>query len=120
MRPAGGDQENVRTDTKAIWSLVLGILSLTCFWILAGIPAIVLGHISRSDIRKSMGRLKGEGMALGGLICGYISVALIPIILILASIAIPSLLRAKQVANEQAAIANLRTLSTAETSYRST
>jgi hypothetical protein len=120
MQPAGQDPENARTDTKAIWSLVLGILSLTCFWILTGIPAIVLGHLSRSDIRRSTGRLKGEGMALAGLICGYISVALIPVILILASIAIPTMLRARQSASEAAAVANLRTLGTAETSYHST
>jgi competence protein ComGC len=109
-----------RTDPKAIWSLVLGILSLTCFWILTGIPAIILGHISRSDIRKSLGQLKGEGMALAGLIMGYISVAALPIILIMASIAIPSLLRSRQLANESGAIANLKTITTVEVTYSST
>lgn len=107
-----------RTDGKAIWSLVLGILSLVCFSILAGIPAVVLGHLSRSAIRNSMGRLKGEGMALAGLIMGYISFAL-PFILILASIMIPSLLRARQVANEAGAIASLRAINTAETTFLS-
>src|SRR5436853_444777 len=95
-----------QTDGKAIGSLVCGILSLVCFSFLTGIPAIVLGHISRSSIRNSMGRLKGEGMALAGLIMGYISIVLIPVILIVATIAIPSLLRARQTANEAAAIAN--------------
>ena len=109
---------DAQTDSKAIWSLVCGILSITCFWILTGIPAIILGHLSRSSIRNSMGRLKGEGMALVGLILGYISVLLIPVLLILASIAIPGLLRARQAANETAAVANLRTISMAETSYR--
>jgi type II secretory pathway pseudopilin PulG len=107
-----------RTDGKAIGSLVCGILSITCFWILAGIPAIILGHVSRSAIRKSMGRLKGEGMALTGLILGYISVALLPLILIVASIAIPSLLRSRQIANESAAIRNLRTITIAEENFK--
>jgi type II secretory pathway pseudopilin PulG len=107
-----------RTDGKAIWSLVCGILSITCFWILAGIPAIVLGHMSRSSIRTSRGRLKGEGMALAGLVMGYISVALLPI-LIIAAIAIPSLLRSRQVANETTAIRNLRTITIAEETFHS-
>ncbi len=43
----------------------------------------------------------------------------VAIILIIATIAIPSLIRAKQAANEAAAIANLRTINTAEVSYLS-
>jgi type II secretory pathway pseudopilin PulG len=108
-----------KTDGKAIGSLILGILSLLCFSFLTGIPAIILGHISRSSIRQSMGRLKGEGMALAGLIMGYISVTIIPVILIIAAIAIPALLRSRQTANESAAVANLRTINTAEVTYRS-
>jgi Tfp pilus assembly protein PilE len=108
------------TDGKAIGSLVCGIASVTIFSILAGIPAIILGHISRSDIRKSEGRLKGEGLALAGLIMGYISLAIIPLILIIAAIAIPSLLRSRQAAHEAAAVLTLRTISSAEESYRAT
>jgi len=66
-----------------------------------------------------MGRLKGEGMALAGLIMGYVSVAFIPVILIIAAIAIPSLLRSRQASNESAAVANLRTINTAEVTYLS-
>jgi len=106
-----------RTDAKAIWSLICGILSVTCLWIIAGIPAIVLGHVSRASIRNSMGRLKGDGMALVGLILGWISVAALPVILIIATIAIPSLLRSRQAANEAAAIANLRTIIAAESNH---
>jgi type II secretory pathway pseudopilin PulG len=116
QRPVPGPE--AQTDSKAIWSLVCGILSITCFWILTGIPAIILGHLSRSSIRNSMGRLKGEGMALAGLILGYISVLLIPVLLILAAIAIPGFLRARQTANEAAAVQNLRTITQAETGYR--
>lgn len=108
-----------QTDGKATASLILGILSLTMFWILAGIPAIILGHMSRSDIRKSMGRLKGEGMALVGLIMGYISVAMLPVVLIIAAIAIPNLLRARTAANEAAAVGSLRTIEGSTRSYYS-
>jgi type II secretory pathway pseudopilin PulG len=108
---------NAKTDGKAVASLILGILSVTIFWILAGIPAVIFGHISRASIRKSMGLLKGEGIALAGLVMGYISIAAIPFILIVAAIAIPSLLRSRQVANESAAVAQLRTINTAEVTH---
>src|SRR4029077_275930 len=50
-----------QTDGKATASLILGILSLLCLSVLAGIPAIILGHMSKANIRRSMGRLKGDG-----------------------------------------------------------
>lgn len=106
-----------QTDGKATGSLILGILSLLCFSFLAGIPAVVLGHMSRKNIRESMGRLKGDGMALAGLIMGYISIATIPVFLIIAAIAIPNLLRAKMVANDSAAASTMRTLNTGQVSY---
>jgi alpha/beta superfamily hydrolase len=59
------------TDRLAIASLILGLLGL-----LAGVPAliaIVLGHISRSRIRKQPHRLVGSGLALTGLITGYVA-----------------------------------------------
>ncbi|MGH9670491.1 MAG: DUF4190 domain-containing protein [Terriglobales bacterium] len=110
--PAG----TARTDGKATASLVLGLLSLVC-GVFAGIPAIVLGHISLSNIKKSAGRLKGEGMAMAGLIMGYISIVAIPFILIIAAIAIPNLLRSRIAANEASAVGSIRTINTAEVTY---
>lgn len=110
----GGPWQPPTTDGKATASLVLGILSVTCFSILAGIPAIILGHSARSNIRKSGGRLTGDGMALGGLLMGYISIAFVPILF---AIAIPNLMRSKMAANQAAAAANVRTLVAAETTY---
>ena len=43
----------------------------------------------------------------------------VAIILIIATIAIPSLLRSRQAANETSAVANLRTINTAEVTYLS-
>ncbi len=107
-----------RTDGKAISSLVLGILSITCFWILAGIPAIILGHMSRSGIRNSVGRLKGDGLATTGLVLGYASILLgLPVLLLIAAIVLPNLLKARLTANDSAAAYTVRTLGTAQTSY---
>src|SRR5262249_55636125 len=48
----GQPLSDARTDGKATTSMILGILSLLLciFGFLAGIPAIILGHISRSNI----------------------------------------------------------------------
>lgn len=103
-----------QTDGKAIASLVCGILNVFPLFIVA----IVLGHISLSEIRKSAGRLKGEGLAIAGLVLGYLGVIAIPFFLIIAAIAIPNLLRAKIAANESSALHSIRMLETAEMSYR--
>lgn len=102
------------TSGMAIGSLISGIFS---FFFPAAIAAIVLGHIARSNIRKSAGRLTGDGMALAGLILGYLGLAFIPVILILAAIAIPNILRARIAANEAMAVSSIRSITSAETRY---
>lgn len=105
------------TSGKAIVSLISGLFF---FLLPASILAVVFGHLSLRDIRKSAGRLKGEGVAIAGLILGYLGVAFIPFFLIIAAIAIPNLLRARTSANETSAAASIRTISTAEVSYSAT
>jgi type II secretory pathway pseudopilin PulG len=110
--PTGGAP--AETSGKAIASLVCGLL----FFIpLAFIAAIVFGHIALSEIKRSAGRLKGEGMAIAGLVFGYMWIVTVPVMLIIAAIAIPNLLRARMAANESSAAASVRTLNTAEVSY---
>ncbi|MFY9528583.1 MAG: DUF4190 domain-containing protein [Candidatus Acidiferrales bacterium] len=101
---------------KAIGSLICGVLFM---FFPAAVAAIVLGHLAQSQIRNSGGRLKGAGMATTGLILGYIGVAFIPIILIVAAIAIPNLLRARMAANEASALGSLRRIDTALETYSS-
>jgi type IV pilus assembly protein PilA len=102
------------TSGKAIASLVCGLLF---FVPMAFIAAIVFGHLAISEIRKSAGRLKGEGLAMAGLVLGYIWVAGIPIFLIMAAIAIPNFLRVRMAANESSAVASVRIIETAEVTY---
>jgi len=69
---AGGPVQT--TDTKAVVSLVLGILSLvaTFCWLglPLGIPAIVFGALAHRDIRRSDGMAGGRGMATAGMVLG--------------------------------------------------
>ena len=105
------------TSGLAIASLIFGLLF---FVFPAAVLAVILGHISNSQIRKSAGRLKGAGMSLAGMILGYVGIAFIPIILIIAAIAIPNLLRARMAANEASAVHSLRNIATAAVNYQST
>jgi hypothetical protein len=63
------------TSGLALTSVILGASSLF-FCILTGIPAICFGHVARSEIRRSYGKLSGDGMAIAGLVLGYLSVAM--------------------------------------------
>lgn len=65
---------NSPTSNLALWSLICGVCSLLC-GLLTAIPAIILGHMGLSEIKKNPA-LKGHGMALSGLIIGYIVVVL--------------------------------------------
>ncbi len=60
----------------AIASMVLGIIGVLGAAILTSVPAIICGHIARRQIRDAEGRVGGEGMALTGLILGYLTTAL--------------------------------------------
>jgi type IV pilus assembly protein PilA len=115
LAPVTSPTADGETSGKAIGSLITGIVGLLLFP--AAIAAIILGHLSQSDIRKSNGRLQGGGLALAGLILGYAVLALIPVILIVAAIAIPNLLRARIAANEASAIHSVRQIHAAEVTY---
>jgi hypothetical protein len=61
------------TNGLAIASLVCGILG--CFTITA-IVAVVLGFVSRNQIERTGGTQQGSGMALAGIILGFVWIAL--------------------------------------------
>jgi type IV pilus assembly protein PilA len=103
----------VQTSGKAIASLICGIF----FFVLpSSIVAVILGHLSLSEIKRGAGRLGGRGMAITGLVLGYVGLSFLPI-LIIAAIAIPNLLRAKMAANEASAVGSLRSYSYAMVTY---
>jgi len=66
----------------AVWSLVLGIagIVLSC-GIITGIPAIIVGNKARLAVRK--GEANNDGMAVAGVILGWVSVAFSAIVVVL-------------------------------------
>jgi hypothetical protein len=103
MEPTLPTTLSPRPSPLAIWSLVLGVLGIVlvvvCIGPLCAIPAIICGHLAYSRIKRSGGALTGEGMALAGLITGYIGIAiglvLIPFML---AIFVPNFVKAREVA----------------------
>lgn len=65
------------TNTSAVVSLVAGILAWTVLPVLGTIVAIFAGHAAIRQIRASGGLEQGEGLALAGLILGWVQVGLL-------------------------------------------
>lgn len=75
----------------AVTSLVLGILSLTCFGVLTGIPAIITGHIAHGRSRRSPHLYGGAGLAIAGFITGYLSILWTALLLVALGFALPAI-----------------------------
>jgi Domain of unknown function (DUF4190) len=55
---------------------------MTCLGFLAGIPAIVIGAMSRKEIDRSQGALTGRGIAAGGIVTGLFGTGISLIVLV--------------------------------------
>jgi hypothetical protein len=106
-----------RAPGLAVASLVMGIFSMIGGFLLLIPPilAVVFGHISRNECNRR--RIKsGNGMALAGLIMGYL--ALIPIPLgLMAAMAIPAFQKVRATSQEKAITNNLRQIAAAGQQY---
>jgi hypothetical protein len=104
-----------KTSGLAITALVLGILAIVltivCIGPLFAIPAIICGHLANGRINRSGGQLAGKGLAIAGFVTGYVSLALI---LLMLPIAIPNFVRARNIAQQNACINNLRQFNNAK------
>lgn len=77
-----------KTNGVAVASLVCSFF----FWLfgLGAVLAIVFGFVARSQIKRARGAQRGQGLALAGIIIGFVSLALI-----LPAIAIPTFIGVK-------------------------
>ena len=69
------DTDKRSTSGLAITSMIMGILSLlgAALMVIPPILAVIFGHVSLSQCNKDS-RLDGRGMAISGLVMGYISI----------------------------------------------
>ena len=64
------------TSGLAIASLVAGLIGWTFAPIVGALVAVVTGHMARAEIRSRRGEVSGDGLALTGLILGYVQLVL--------------------------------------------
>jgi hypothetical protein len=65
------------TSSTAIISMVFGILCWVGIPFIGAFVAIICGHVARGEIRRAPpGTIEGDGMAIAGLILGYLHLAL--------------------------------------------
>jgi len=74
--PWGQPQLQQESNGKAITALVLGICGILVCPVLLSIPALILGYQARGEIDRSGGRQSGRGMAVAGIVLGWIGVVL--------------------------------------------
>jgi len=61
------------TNTWAIVSLVSSIVGWIFFPIVGGLAGVVTGHMARREIKNSLGAQGGDGLAIAGLVIGYLN-----------------------------------------------
>jgi hypothetical protein len=103
-----------QTSNKALASLICGVLF---FCGPAAIAAVILGHMALSDIKKGAGRIAGQGMAVAGLVMGYLGIAFMAIFVIATALSVRNTLRQDVPSNETSAIQTMKTYSEALKTY---
>jgi len=104
---AASTQVLKKNEPLSIWALVLGIISLVGCSVggfIVGIPAVICGHIGLSRIKRNPS-LGGHGMAIAGLITGYLGILTLPI---LAALAIPAITGAVERGKATQVLNNMR------------
>lgn len=76
------------TNGLAITSLIFGIISWIILPVIGGLVAVITGHIARAQTKRQ--EQSGAGLALAGLILGYLNVLAVIGVGILAAIALPA------------------------------
>ena len=105
--PAGVPAES---SGLALTSMILGISGFLCG--VTAIPAVICGHLALGKIRQSQGRITGGGLAVAGLIMGYLGVVIL-VIAFLAGLSAPMIIRQRKKADQTEAISNARSFSLA-------
>lgn len=77
-------QSPVRTSGTAITSLVFGIISWVGLPFMGALVAVICGHVARGEIRRAApGTVEGDGLAIAGLILGYVQLALFVMVILI-------------------------------------
>lgn len=83
----GGATAALPTCGLAIASLICGVMGLISCLLVPGIPAVICGHMAMKRVADPAARVTGRGMAIAGLIMGYLALVILVGLVLLISIA---------------------------------
>ena len=108
-----------KTNKLAISSLVLGILGLVLcvIGILFAIPGLICGIMGMKRVKNSGGMEKGHGLAVVGTVLSAIALVIFPIVGLMAAVAVPNFVKARDTALRNGCVANLRTIDGAKATW---
>ena len=86
-----------QTNGAAVASLILSVVSWFAISILGSIPAVICGHIGLSTVKNNSQTVGGKGMAIAGLIIGYLNIvaSAIVVLIVVTNYVVPSLREAR-------------------------
>jgi Domain of unknown function (DUF4190)/Protein of unknown function (DUF2510) len=84
---AGYAPVQTKSNGFAIASMVLGILWI--YW-LGSILALVFGYVAKNQIDRSGGRQSGRGMAIAGIVLGWIGIAILVLVIVFVATGVSS------------------------------
>lgn len=105
LQPVPRESAAPQTSGMAITSLVLGCVSFFC-WIFTGLPAVILGILALRQINRSNGTIKGDGLAIGGIVTGAVASFLILPVMI--ALLLPAVQAAREAARRNVSANNLK------------
>jgi hypothetical protein len=76
-----GPAQQQRTNGFAVTALVLGLTAFCTA--VTGILAVIFGNVALGKIARSDGRETGRGMAIAGIVLGWVSIAVLGVLAIL-------------------------------------
>ena len=109
---------NPKTSRLAIASMIMGLLCLTfVLWPLLFLPAIICGIIALVKICNKQLNLKGNGLAITGIVIPSLMTILLPLFAMVLAILMPALTKTKMIAQRVVCSTNMQGLSTAMIVY---
>lgn len=84
-QPPAAPPPRASTNGMAVASLVLGILWL---WWLGSVLALVFGYIARRQIDSAEHAAGGRGLAVAGIVLGWVGVATLVLVILVLAVAV--------------------------------
>ena len=112
---------NVETPRKgmAVASLVFGIISIPTLGLalVGGVAGLILGIVALRRANRNPAAYGGKGLAIGGIVTSAMSLLVAVMMLIVAAIAVPNLLKSAQVSRETSAVSIVSEIGQAQVLY---